>query len=156
MFEFRFAAEAQYYYLFLLVILTVVLLIYTGWQKQKALQRFGNVELLSKLMRSVSTNRRRWKNALLIIALTLIIVALIRPQYSTKFEEVTQDLLERTVVFTRDMLAEAKEKGYEEFDDIILVGGATRMPQVAERIKKEFSISPKIFDPDEAVAKGPL
>ena len=71
-----------------------------------------------------------------------------------KFEEVTQDLLERTVVFTRDMLAEAKEKGYEEFDDIILVGGATRMPQVAERIKKEFSISPKIFDPDEAVAKG--
>jgi molecular chaperone DnaK (HSP70) len=71
-----------------------------------------------------------------------------------KFEEVTQDLLERTVVFTRDMLAEAKEKGYEEFDDIILVGGATRMPQVADRIKKEFSISPKIFDPDEAVAKG--
>lgn len=71
-----------------------------------------------------------------------------------KFEEVTQDLLERTVVFTRDMLAEAKEKGYEDFDDIILVGGATRMPQVAERIKKEFSVSPKIFDPDEAVAKG--
>jgi len=72
----------------------------------------------------------------------------------SKFEEITQDLLERTIVFTRDILSEAKRKGYEEFDDIILVGGATRMPQVAERIKREFSLAPKIFDPDEAVAKG--
>jgi molecular chaperone DnaK (HSP70) len=71
-----------------------------------------------------------------------------------KFEEITQDLLERTIVFTRDILGEAKRKGYEEFDDIILVGGATRMPQVAQRIKDEFSLAPKIFDPDEAVAKG--
>ena len=71
-----------------------------------------------------------------------------------KFEEVTQDLLERTVVFTQEMLQEAKLKGYEEFDEIILVGGATRMPQVSERLREEFGKNPKIFDPDEAVAKG--
>ena len=71
-----------------------------------------------------------------------------------KFEEVTQDLLERTVVFTQEMLQEAKLKGYEEFDEIILVGGATRMPQVSERLREEFGKEPKIFDPDEAVAKG--
>lgn len=71
-----------------------------------------------------------------------------------KFEEITQDLIERTIVFTREMLDEARAKGYEKFDQIILVGGATRMPQVTERIQQEFSVTPKIFDPDEAVAKG--
>jgi len=71
-----------------------------------------------------------------------------------KFEEVTEDLLVRTVDFTRDMLEAAGQKGYTRFDEIILVGGATRMPQVSERIEKEFDIAPKVFDPDEAVAKG--
>ncbi|MFP4453527.1 MAG: Hsp70 family protein, partial [Desulfobacterales bacterium] len=71
-----------------------------------------------------------------------------------KFEELTEDLLERTVDFTQEMLRAARDKGYESFDEIILVGGATRMPQVANRIEKEFSITPKVFDPDEAVAKG--
>ncbi len=71
-----------------------------------------------------------------------------------KFEEITEDLLERTVDFTRDMLEAAGQKGYQHFDEIILVGGATRMPQVSERIEKEFTMVPKVFDPDEAVAKG--
>ncbi len=71
-----------------------------------------------------------------------------------KFMEITEALLERTIAFTAEMLAKAKEKGYQAFDEIILVGGATRMPQISERIEKEFSVTPKIFDPDEAVAKG--
>lgn len=71
-----------------------------------------------------------------------------------KFEEITQDLLERTVVFTQEMLQEAKAKGYSDFDEIILVGGATRMPQIPHRLKEEFGSEPKMFDPDEAVAKG--
>ncbi|RJP93700.1 MAG: Hsp70 family protein [Desulfobacteraceae bacterium] len=71
-----------------------------------------------------------------------------------KFEELTADLLDRTIDFTHRMLEEAKEKGYPSFDEFILVGGATRMPMVQERIQKEFSIVPKVFDPDEAVAKG--
>ena len=71
-----------------------------------------------------------------------------------KFEEITQDLLERTIVFTQEMLLDAKAKGYEVFDEIILVGGATRMPQVSARLKEEFGKEPKVFDPDEAVAKG--
>ncbi len=71
-----------------------------------------------------------------------------------KFEEITEDLLERTIEFTREMLGEAKNKGYQSFDEIILVGGATRMPQIKTRIEENFSITPKVFDPDEAVAKG--
>ena len=72
----------------------------------------------------------------------------------SKFEEITSDLLERTVHLTHEMLEEAKKKGYNSFDEIILVGGSTRMPQVATRIQQEFGREPKIFDPDEAVAKG--
>ncbi|MBI9075320.1 MAG: Hsp70 family protein [Desulfatibacillum sp.] len=71
-----------------------------------------------------------------------------------KFFEVTRDLLERTISLTHGILEEARKKGYNRFDEIILVGGSTRMPQVEKRIREEFGIEPKIFDPDEAVAKG--
>ncbi|MEW5737003.1 MAG: Hsp70 family protein [Thermodesulfobacteriota bacterium] len=71
-----------------------------------------------------------------------------------KFEEITEDLLERTVVLTQEMLAEAKKKGYDRFDEIILVGGSARMPMVPKRIKQEFGSEPKLFSPEEAVAKG--
>ena len=52
------------------------------------------------------------------------------------------------------MLADARAKGYTRFDKIILVGGATRMPQVRNRLVAEFNMEPEIYDPDEAVAKG--
>ena len=71
-----------------------------------------------------------------------------------KFEEITEDLLERTIEFTKEMLEEAKNKGYQSFDEFILVGGATRMPQIKTRIEENFSTTPKVFDPDESVAKG--
>lgn len=71
-----------------------------------------------------------------------------------KFEEITKHLLDRTIELTREMLADAREKGYESFEKIILVGGATRMPQVRDRIVAEFGKEPEVFDPDEAVAKG--
>jgi molecular chaperone DnaK (HSP70) len=71
-----------------------------------------------------------------------------------KFLEISEDLLERTIALTHEMLKEAKNKGYEHFDEIIMVGGSTRMPQIPERIRQEFSIEPRMFDPDEAVAKG--
>jgi len=72
-----------------------------------------------------------------------------------EFEQITSDLLERTVTLTQDMLNEAKKKGYEKFDEFLLVGGSSRMPQVMKRVSAEFmSVEPKLFDPDEAVAKG--
>jgi molecular chaperone DnaK (HSP70) len=72
----------------------------------------------------------------------------------SKFEEITRPLLDRTIELTREMLADAKAKGHTLFDKIILVGGATRMPQVAERVAAEFGKVPESYDPDEAVAKG--
>lgn len=71
-----------------------------------------------------------------------------------RFEELTRHLLDRTIELTREMLADAQAKGFERFDKIILVGGATRMPQVQARLVAEFGKEPESFDPDESVAKG--
>ena len=71
-----------------------------------------------------------------------------------KFEEITKHLLDRTIELTHEMLADARAKGYTRFDKVILVGGATRMPQVRDRLVAELNTEPEIYDPDEAVAKG--
>ena len=73
-----------------------------------------------------------------------------------KFDELTEDLLTRTIDLTRDMFKEAEKKGFTQNDvsEILLVGGSSKMPQVMRRIKSEFDIAVKMFDPDESVAKG--
>lgn len=71
-----------------------------------------------------------------------------------KFEEITAPLLDRTIELTREMLQDARAKGHDSFDKIILVGGATRMPQVHNRLVAELGKEPESFDPDESVAKG--
>lgn len=72
-----------------------------------------------------------------------------------KFDEITSDLAERTIVLTNQMLDEAKAKGVTTFDKILLVGGSTRMKQITEILTKNFPGKPvEMFDPDESVAKG--
>lgn len=73
-----------------------------------------------------------------------------------KFDELTADLLESTIQLTNDMFKEAEKKGYHQSDvsEILLVGGSSKMPQVMRRVKEAFGIETKMFDPDEAVAKG--
>lgn len=72
------------------------------------------------------------------------------------FDNLTQDLLDRTIALTGDMLDEAVKKGYKVSDikEILLVGGSTRMPQVSARIQSLYAVPVKIYDPDESVAKG--
>lgn len=71
-----------------------------------------------------------------------------------KFDELTAHLVERSIEYSRRMLAEAARKGFTHFDQILLVGGATRMRQVQRRLQETFHLQPKIYDPDEAVARG--
>lgn len=73
-----------------------------------------------------------------------------------KFDELTKPLLERTISLTNGMIVEANKKGFSKnsIDEILLVGGSSKMPQIASAIKQEFNKEPKMFDPDEAVAKG--
>lgn len=71
-----------------------------------------------------------------------------------KFDALTEHLLRRTIDFTQSTIEEARSRGFQHFDQILLVGGSTRMPQVANCLEKEFHLPIKVFDPDEAVAKG--
>lgn len=71
-----------------------------------------------------------------------------------KFESLTEDLIERTVAPTEQALEDA---GYDtdEIDEVILVGGSTRMPQVREQVESLTGDEPRRdVNPDEAVALG--
>src|SRR5438132_2617356 len=71
-----------------------------------------------------------------------------------KLEELTIDLVERCVQICKKTLQEADiEKG--EIEDVILVGGQTRMPKVQEMVADFFGLEPcKGVHPDEVVALG--
>ena len=71
-----------------------------------------------------------------------------------KLEEITQVLLERTMEITERTIATAKDKGVARFDDVLLVGGMTRMPVVKTTLAERFNVDPRLYEPDLAVAKG--
>ncbi len=71
-----------------------------------------------------------------------------------KFEELSADLVERTMGPTRQALKDAGLTP-SDIDKVILVGGSTRIPAVQEAIKKETGKDPhKGVNPDEVVAMG--
>ncbi|GGK88451.1 molecular chaperone DnaK [Sphaerisporangium melleum] len=70
------------------------------------------------------------------------------------FEELTRDLLDRTIEITRRTMETAAGKGVSSYDHVVLVGGSTKMPTVTETLQKEFQLTPRLQDPDLAVAKG--
>src|SRR6266545_253698 len=72
----------------------------------------------------------------------------------SKLEELTNDLIERTIEICNRTLEEA-EISKEEIEDVILVGGMTRMPRVQEVVADFFRMEPcKGVHPDEVVALG--
>ncbi|MGH2709338.1 MAG: Hsp70 family protein, partial [Actinomycetota bacterium] len=70
------------------------------------------------------------------------------------FEDRTRDLLDRTIMLTSNTLETARARGVSVFDEVILVGGATRMPAVARALGELVGREPRMHDPDLAVAKG--
>lgn len=71
-----------------------------------------------------------------------------------KLESLVEDLITRTVEPCRIAIKDAGIK-VSDIDDVILVGGQTRMPKVQEKVKEIFAKEPrKDVNPDEAVAVG--
>ncbi|MBK7440042.1 MAG: molecular chaperone DnaK [Bacteroidetes bacterium] len=71
-----------------------------------------------------------------------------------KFEQLTDDLIQRTL---RPCEAALKDAGYSknEIDEIILVGGSTRIPKIQEVVEQYFGKKPnRSVNPDEVVAVG--
>jgi len=71
-----------------------------------------------------------------------------------KLEELVRDMIDRSIDLTKQVV---KEAGFEikDIDEIVLVGGQTRMPAIQNAIKKAFGKEPhKGVNPDEVVAIG--
>ena len=72
----------------------------------------------------------------------------------SKLEELTSQLVEKTVKPTLDAIKDAEVKP-ADIDEVVLVGGMTRMPLVSEKVKELFKKEPnKTINPDEVVALG--
>ena len=72
----------------------------------------------------------------------------------TTLESLTEDLVERTVDICRQTLLDAK-LGKDEVEDVVLVGGMTRMPRIQGAVAEFFEREPcKGVHPDEVVALG--
>ncbi len=71
-----------------------------------------------------------------------------------KLEQLTEDLIEKTIKPCEQALADAKLKP-GDIEEVVLVGGQTRMPKVQKVVKKLFGKEPhKGVNPDEVVAVG--
>jgi len=71
-----------------------------------------------------------------------------------KFESLTADLIERTIEPTEQALEDA-DLSKSDIDDVIMVGGSTRMPQTSEKVEELTGQEPKKnVNPDEAVGLG--
>jgi molecular chaperone DnaK (HSP70) len=71
-----------------------------------------------------------------------------------KFDELTEGLLAQTLSYVETTIQDARKKGVDSFDQVLLVGGSSRMPQVKIAVDKCLNCDAKITDPDECVAKG--
>lgn len=81
----------MYLHLLWLVPLLILFYIFVFKWKKKALERFGNLELIQKLTSSISRSRQVLKASLIIIAVIFMILSLARPQLGTKLEQVKRE-----------------------------------------------------------------
>ena len=79
---------------------------------------------------------------------------LVKSLSRAKFEQLSQKLIERTLDPCKKALKDAKID-VSEIDEVILVGGTTRIPKIQEEVEKFFKKKPsKGVNPDEVVAVG--
>lgn len=80
-----------------------------------------------------------------------------REEFTRKqFEEITADLLSRTKNLLDDVLRTSEKQGYplKKIDKILLVGGSSKMPQVAAMLERDYQVQASLQEPNVAVAKG--
>jgi molecular chaperone DnaK len=79
---------------------------------------------------------------------------LVKKLSRAKFEQLCEDLFQRAIGPTKKCLADSK-KSPQEIDEVVLVGGATRVPKIQQIVKDFFGKEPnRSVNPDEVVAIG--
>ncbi|MBN1181229.1 MAG: VWA domain-containing protein [Bacteroidales bacterium] len=104
---FRFA-NSEFLFLLFIVPIVVVVFILLNYRKKSAVKRFGNPELLAQLMPEVSKLRPVVKLVFLLLTIVFIIMAIARPQFGSKLQEVKREGIELVIALdvSNSMLAE--------------------------------------------------
>lgn len=104
---FRFA-NPDMLYLLLLVPLLAGVFVYAAIDRNKRIRRFGNPDTVKTLMPDASAGRDRFKFILLMLAVTVLVFALARPQFGSKLKEVKREGIELMIAVdvSNSMLAE--------------------------------------------------
>jgi len=117
-----------------------------AWQRLKEAAEKAKIEL--------SSSQETEINLPYITAIDGVPQHLVRKLSRAKFEQIADSLIERTLEPCRKALKDAgMDKG--EIDEVILVGGSTRIPKIQEVVEAFFGKKPnKSVNPDEVVAIG--
>lgn len=104
---FRFG-EPLYLYLLIILPLLVIFYLYSNYRRRKRLRRYGDMELLERLMPQVSQYRPDVKFWLTIAAMAMVIFMLAQPQFGSKMETVKRQGIETVVALdvSNSMMAE--------------------------------------------------
>ncbi len=117
-----------------------------------ALQRLKEAAEKAKIELSSSTNAEI--NLPYIMPVDGIPKHLVRSLSRAKFEQLADKLIQRSMVPVKKALKDAN-MSTSEIDEVILVGGSTRIPKIQEEVEKFFGKKPsKGVNPDEVVAVG--
>jgi Ca-activated chloride channel family protein len=84
-------ANPQFLLALLLVPAFGLFLLWSRSKQQQAIAQLGDRTLIGRLSANINWRGRRWQNALRLLALTLIIVALARPQWGSEVREIEQE-----------------------------------------------------------------
>lgn len=164
---FRFA-EPEYLFLLLIIPVLMIVFIYYRIQKHKNTIKFGDPALLAPLMPNVSKYRPTVKFVMQVVAVTLLVIVLARPQFGTKQEEVKRQGIEVMVALdisnsmmaedvTPNRLEKAKQVLSKLIDEmtndkvgmVVFAGDAfTQLPITADYVSAKIflnSISPKLI-----------
>jgi molecular chaperone DnaK len=121
-------------------------------QDPMALQRLKEAAEKAKI--ELSSSQETEINLPYIMPVNGIPKHLVRKLSRAKFEQLCDDLIQRTLEPCRRALKNAS-MNTSQIDEVILVGGSTRIPRIAEEVEKFFGKKPsKGVNPDEVVAIG--
>jgi Ca-activated chloride channel homolog len=111
---------ANTYYLYALVIIPILIFLYIllSINRKKAIEKFGELSIISRLMPLASKKRHFFKFLLQLLSLTLLIFALARPQYGIKLREVKTEGVEIIIALdvSNSMLAVDKGSNSNRLD----------------------------------------
>ncbi|MDE2996413.1 MAG: VWA domain-containing protein [Bacteroidota bacterium] len=98
----------QYNWTVILVPLIVGLFLLAAWRRRQLADRFGEKRTIARLASGISQRRRRWKVALRIVGLSLLVLALIGPRFGTRMKEATREGIDLVIALdvSASMMAE--------------------------------------------------